>query len=143
MGRTRLALLLLAGLFDAARMPGVCSQVTLPMRYHPNPDRLPRRAWTPRGSSAARDLPKVAQQTLQDKQAIFTVDIQVGGQTMALQVDTGSADMWVAERGCASCEKLLQPLYDPEKSGKASGPNGSHQVNYGEWHRPDMQVGPY
>ncbi|KZT59329.1 acid protease [Calocera cornea HHB12733] len=48
--------------------------------------------------------------------SVYTIDGKIGGEVFPLQVDTGSADLWVASTSCSSTACSGAQLYDPSSS---------------------------
>ncbi|GJE90407.1 A1 family peptidase [Phanerochaete sordida] len=63
--------------------------------------------------------------------AVYTVPITVGTQTLSIQVDTGSSDLWFAASSCSSqaCKQTNGKLYDPSQAKQTGQP---FKINYVE-----------
>lgn len=65
--------------------------------------------------------------------AVYTVPISVGNppQTLSIQVDTGSSDLWLAASSCSSqaCKQTNGKLYDPSQATQTGKP---FRINYVE-----------
>lgn len=66
-------------------------------------------------------------------QAVYTLSISVGtpAQTLSVQVDTGSSDLWVAANSCSTqaCKQTNGNLYNPSQ---ATQTGKSFQISYVE-----------
>ncbi|HEY3808190.1 MAG TPA: pepsin-like aspartic protease [Kofleriaceae bacterium] len=51
----------------------------------------------------------------------YTANAQIGSQTFALLVDTGSTTTAVADASCSECSQIVSPLYTPGGSAKDTG----------------------
>jgi Eukaryotic aspartyl protease len=66
----------------------------------------------------------------------YTAQVTVGGQTFAMQIDTGSTSAAVAGTGCTGCTSV-SPLYTPSSSAMATGKNASSMYEDGSgWSGP-------
>ncbi|KAI1619938.1 aspergillopepsin I [Exophiala viscosa] len=63
----------------------------------------------------------------------FLSPVTVGGQTLVMDFDTGSSDMWVFNTNLAAADQKGHTIYDPTKSNASSALTGStFNISYGD-----------
>lgn len=65
-----------------------------------------------------------------DSSYFASVNIGTPPQTFNIILDTGSADLWVADTGCTQCPRSTQ-LFDPTKSSSFQASNSGTTIKYG------------
>ncbi|ETN38819.1 uncharacterized protein HMPREF1541_06858 [Cyphellophora europaea CBS 101466] len=83
-------------------------------------------------SKAAQDDGSVAANP-EDGDVEYLSPVEIGGQTVNLDFDTGSADLWVFSTELPKAQQSGHELYDPKKSKTAKELSGaSWQISYGD-----------
>ena len=91
---------------------------------------------------AARGGSGITTATPLDGDSEFLAPINVGGQTLMMDIDTGSADFWVFNTGMPSSVSAGHTLYDPSKSSTFKLLDGyTFSLSYGDKSRASGSVG--
>lgn len=71
--------------------------------------------------------------TPEENESEYLSPVKIGGQTLNLDFDTGSADLWVFSSDLPSSEKGEHAAFDPSKSSTwQEYPEGSWKIQYGD-----------
>lgn len=80
--------------------------------------------------------------TPEENDSEYLSPVKIGGQTLNLDFDTGSADLWVYSSQMSSSESSGHSTFDPSKSSTWSTYQGaSWEISYGDGSRADGTVG--